>query len=212
MNPIPTPETKERILAAAETLFAEHGFDGTSLRQVTQKAEVNLAAVNYHFGGKEALICEVLTSRLDELNRLRLAALERYLQQPEPQISGVLTAFIEPALESGGDANPIFFRVLARAYVYDDQRLHDLISKRYGHVIKRFAGELQTLLPWLPPQELHWRLDFVIGALTYAMAGFGRNRGYHDAGQNSSRLVSAKLIEFAATALSADFSEHKQER
>lgn len=62
--------TKQRILEAAEDLFARHGFTGTSLRQVTSAAKVNLAAVNYHFGSKDHLIEEVLRRRLDELNAL----------------------------------------------------------------------------------------------------------------------------------------------
>jgi AcrR family transcriptional regulator len=71
----PSFSTRERILGVAEALFARHGFDGASLRQVTAAAKVNLAAVNYHFGSKESLIEEVFRRRLDELNRQRLASL-----------------------------------------------------------------------------------------------------------------------------------------
>src|SRR6476661_6282956 len=72
-------ETKERILDAAETLFMEHGFEATSLRSLTTAANVNLAAVNYHFGSKEELFQAVLTRRLDPMNQERidlLAAVE----------------------------------------------------------------------------------------------------------------------------------------
>lgn len=67
--------TKERILTAAEELFARHGFDGASLRQLTAAAGVNLAAVNYHFGSKDRLIEEVFRRRLDQLNGHRMTAL-----------------------------------------------------------------------------------------------------------------------------------------
>ena len=50
------PETRDRILDAAERLFVEHGFEGTSMRMITGAANANLAAVNYHFGSKDALI------------------------------------------------------------------------------------------------------------------------------------------------------------
>ena len=63
--------TKERILGAAEVLFAQRGFDGASLRQLTAAAGVNLAAVNYHFGSKDRLVEEVFRRRLDELNSRR---------------------------------------------------------------------------------------------------------------------------------------------
>ena len=64
--------TKERILGAAEELFAQHGFAGTSLRQVTSRADVNIAAVNYHFGSKENLVNEVFRRRMDEMSERRL--------------------------------------------------------------------------------------------------------------------------------------------
>ena len=70
-----TPETRERILDAAEGLFMAHGFEATSMRMITGMAHVNLAAVNYHFGTKDALIHEVFRRRLRDLNRRRLAAL-----------------------------------------------------------------------------------------------------------------------------------------
>ena len=66
-----TPATKERILDSAESLFMEHGFEATGLRQITAAADVNLAAVNYHFGSKEELFEAVLTRRLDPMNALR---------------------------------------------------------------------------------------------------------------------------------------------
>src|SRR5215208_2869630 len=69
-------DTKTRILDAAESLFMEHGFEATSLRQLTSAAAVNLAAVNYHFGSKEELFQAVLTRRLDPMNQERFALLD----------------------------------------------------------------------------------------------------------------------------------------
>ena len=135
--------TKERILGAAETLFARHGFAGASLRQVTAAANVNLAAVNYHFGSKDNLIEEVFRRRLDELNARRLDALERRAGRPTRRtLEDVLGAFIRPALElsldtAGGHA---FMRVLARAYAEHDERLRKFLSDNYGHVLREFAA------------------------------------------------------------------------
>ena len=70
-------DTRLRILDAAELLFTQHGFEGTTLRQITGAAEVNLAAVNYHFGSKEELIREVFRRRLTWLNQQRLQELDR---------------------------------------------------------------------------------------------------------------------------------------
>ena len=71
-------DTKSRILDAAEELFMEHGFEATSLRLITTAANVNLAAVNYHFGSKEELFQAVLTRRLDPMNRDRMQLLTAY--------------------------------------------------------------------------------------------------------------------------------------
>ena len=71
-------DTKTRILDAAEGLFMAHGFEATSLRQLTAAAGVNLAAVNYHFGSKEELFQAVLTRRLDPMNQERIDLLRRY--------------------------------------------------------------------------------------------------------------------------------------
>src|SRR5258705_4785980 len=73
----PQHETRTRILDAAEELFMQHGFEGTSMRILTAKASVNLAAVNYHFGSKDALIEAVFRRRLDPMNTGRIAELDR---------------------------------------------------------------------------------------------------------------------------------------
>src|SRR5260221_7712992 len=73
----PPNETRTRILDAAEELFMQHGFEGTSMRLLTAKAEANLAAVNYHFGSKDALIEAVFRRRLDPMNSGRIAELDR---------------------------------------------------------------------------------------------------------------------------------------
>src|SRR5262245_65628728 len=73
----PQHETRTRILDAAEELFMQHGFEGTSMRHLTARAGVNLAAVNYHFGSKHALIEAVFRRRLDPMNAARVAALDK---------------------------------------------------------------------------------------------------------------------------------------
>jgi AcrR family transcriptional regulator len=196
--------TKERILGAAETLFAQHGFAGASLRQVTAAANVNLAAVNYHFGSKDNLIEEVFRRRLDELNVRRLAALKHALAAAEPKLEDVLGAFIRPALElsldhEGGHA---FMRVLARAFAEHDERLRKFLSDNYGHVLREFATAFAGFLPHLDKEELYWRLDFITGALTHSMADFGPMRRRSQVSEETHReRAAAHLIRFAAAGL-----------
>jgi len=96
--------TKDRILGAAEELFALHGFASTSLRQVTTRADVNIAAVNYHFGSKENLVNEVFRRRMDVMTAARLSQLETALQQAPGKLEPILAAFVEPALAMAQDA------------------------------------------------------------------------------------------------------------
>jgi AcrR family transcriptional regulator len=205
---MPTPHfsTKERILAAAELLFAQHGFSETSLREVTSRADVNLAAVNYHFGSKSNLINEVFRRRLDELSSKRLAALSAAEHDLPGDLDAVLAAFIEPALaltldSQGGSA---FVRVIARAYAEKDDGLRQFLSDNYGHVMREFARAIATCLPGLGRERLYWRLDFLAGALTYAMADFGQIK--RPAGISETehcRQAASELIRFAAGGLRA---------
>ncbi|MGN2243318.1 TetR/AcrR family transcriptional regulator [Frateuria sp. GZRR33] len=196
--------TKERILAAAEVLFAQRGFDGASLRQLTAAAGVNLAAVNYHFGSKDKLVEEVFRRRLDTLNAHRLAALSKVAGEPDATLEDVLDAFIRPALALSGDGSgSLFMRVLARAFAEHDDHLRQFMSENYGHVMRQFTAEFARLLPRLSREELYWRIDLVTGALTHAMSGFGmiqRKGGVSEATHREQTI--AHLIRFASAGLS----------
>jgi AcrR family transcriptional regulator len=198
--------TKQRILDAAEELFASHGFAGASLRQVTSSAQVNLAAVNYHFGSKENLINEVLRLRLDKLNADRIQALQAALAKPSTRLEDVLDAWIRPALavssnEKGGTA---FVRILARTYAEQNERLRTFLHDNYGHVLRDFANALSALLPNLDKQELYWRMDIITGALTFAMADFGTIKRRGVSAEEHRDLTADHLIQFAAAGLRAE--------
>jgi AcrR family transcriptional regulator len=197
--------TKERILTAAEALFAQRGFEGASLRQLTAAAGVNLAAVNYHFGSKDHLVEQVFKRRLDQLNARRLAALKQISGQPETTLEDVLAAFIRPALDLSHDGGGgLFMRVLARAFAEHDDDLRKFLSENYGHVMRQFTTEFARLLPDLSKEELYWRIDLVTGALTHAMSGFGIIQRKSDVSETTHREQTAEhLIRFAASGLRA---------
>src|SRR4026208_1111742 len=101
----PQHETRTRILDAAEELFMQHGFEGTSMRLLTTKAGVNLAAVNYHFGSKDALIEAVFRRRLDPMNAARIAALESLEVAGRPLApEAIIRAFVGESLRMIEDA------------------------------------------------------------------------------------------------------------
>ncbi len=193
--------TKDRILGAAEELFAQFGFTGTSLRQVTSKADVNVAAVNYHFGSKENLVNEVFRRRMDDMSAQRLAALKAAVEQHPGQLKPILAAFVEPALALAQDRHggASFVRVVARAYAEKNDGLRKFLSDHYGHVLREFAKAISACVPALSKEELYWRLDFLAGALTYAMADFGLIKRPSGVTEKAHRERAAReLIHFAA--------------
>ncbi|HEY9400136.1 MAG TPA: TetR family transcriptional regulator [Luteimonas sp.] len=198
--------TKDRILGAAEELFAQFGFSGTSLRQVTSRADVNIAAVNYHFGSKENLVNEVFRRRMDEMSAQRLARLRAAIEQHPGELEAVLAAFVEPALALAQDRHGggAFIRVIARAYAEKNDSLRRFLSDQYGHVLREFAKAIAGCVPALTKEELYWRLDFLSGALTYAMADFGMIKRPSGVSESSHQQRAAReLIRFAAAGLQA---------
>src|ERR1700690_705874 len=104
--------TKEKILDAAEKLFGKNGFESTSLRDITTEAQVNLAAINYHFQTKESLIDAVIARRLEPVNRRRLEMLDA--AGAAPSLEKIIEAFLAPVLESDmPDAALLIGRVLS---------------------------------------------------------------------------------------------------
>jgi AcrR family transcriptional regulator len=171
-------QTRQRIIHAAERLFLEHGFDGTSLRLVTSNARVNLGAVNYHFGGKDALFEAMLARRFDALHAARLLLLDEYQAQAAAQQVSIsceqlLSALFKPALTLAREAEAgcDFLRLLGRAYIDPSPVLRRLLADRYGPAIARFKDAFADALPQLSRQELSWRLHFMLGALAYTLAG-----------------------------------------
>jgi AcrR family transcriptional regulator len=179
----PSGDTKGRILDAAEDLFIEHGFEAMSLRQITSHADVNLAAVNYHFGSKEALIHSMLARRLDKLNDERLTLLDQFEQRFADTDNGkgngltcehVLGALFIPALRLSRDSQHggrAFLRLLGRAYTDPSSFVREFLAAHYASVSDRIFEAFARALPHLPQEELGWRLNFSIGALSGVLAG-----------------------------------------
>src|SRR5260221_4491016 len=94
-------DTRSRILDVAEELFSEQGFDRVSIRDITRKAQVNLAAINYHFGSKEDLIAAIFERRVVPVNEARLAALKAAQDSAKknPRLEDILEAFIRPTVQ-----------------------------------------------------------------------------------------------------------------
>jgi AcrR family transcriptional regulator len=174
---VASPDTKTRILDAAEEHFMEHGFEATSLRSLTSSAGVNLAAVNYHFASKEKLFHAVLTRRLDPMNQERIDLLERLEREAGDRALScekILFAMLIPALRLARDerrGGKNFLRLLGRAYADPAPFIRHFLHSQYAEMIGRYKEAFLRALPHLTRQELTWRLHFVMGALSYTLAG-----------------------------------------
>jgi AcrR family transcriptional regulator len=164
-------DTKIRILDAAELIFAKAGFDGASVRAITAEAQVNLAAVHYHFQSKEALFEAVLARRVNPINQRRhqmLDALEAEFS-PEPiPAADVLDALLTPVLEESPSL--VHMRpLMATVHTLPGSFMHQAFWRLVGPTLDRFLLTLRRSLPHLEPADVMWRLMFSIGALAHVM-------------------------------------------
>jgi AcrR family transcriptional regulator len=163
-------DTKGRILDAAERLMGAEGLD-VPLRAITAEAGVNLAAVNYHFQSKDALLDAIIARRFEPVNRRRLELLDRVegesLEGPLP-LEPVLEAFFRPVFESGADMSHLR-PLIGRIYSAPTEFLKRVYSRHLTEVVRRFMGALQRAVPELPPNELFWRLHFSVGMMVHLM-------------------------------------------
>ena len=170
------PDTKQRILDAAEHLFARDGYHATSLRGITTTADANLAAVNYHFGSKEALLEAVIVRRLDPLNEIRRGQLEALLQKAElagelPCCREVLRAFVEPTLrlrQQGSEAED-FIALIGRTLAEPRGIAMSIFLRHMQPLLQRIFQALALSLPALTEQDLFWRMHFTMGCLSHIM-------------------------------------------
>ncbi len=165
-----SPDTKSRILDVAEELFAEQGLDRVSIREITEAAKVNLAAVNYHFGGKEELIAAVFERRIKPLNVARLEALAQLRKSASkpPKIEQILEAFIRPTLtccQEKPREGQAFARLFGRCLAETRPEVEALLRKQFEPLIEPLDTAILKALPHLSREEIFWRMKFTFGAL-----------------------------------------------
>ncbi|HLX79586.1 MAG TPA: TetR/AcrR family transcriptional regulator [Burkholderiales bacterium] len=208
----PPHETRTRILDAAEELFMQHGFEATSMRLLTAKAEANLAAVNYHFGSKDALIEAVFRRRLDPMNAGRIAELDRLEKDAGGRplaAEQIIRAFVGASLRMIEDAKSggrNFIRLLGRTYTDPQKHIRALIGQLYAPAMSRFKTAFERALPQMPGDELVWRMHFMFGTLAYTLAATDTVQliaGCKPEDRYDARLLEARLTAFLQAGLLA---------
>jgi len=181
---MPSDLTRTAILAAAERLYADRGFGDVTLRDIVAAANVNLAAVNYHFGSKDELIAELFVTRSLALNKERLAELREAEEagNGRADISEVLRALVGPTLRGClGPANQSSpaARFMIRVSIEAVPAIRRIRNREIDH-LRKFIAAMKRSLPDHSEVELYWGLHFAL-----AMA--------HQTVRDSERL--AKLSE-----------------
>ncbi len=165
--------TPERILEHAERLFIERGFAATSLRALTAGAEVNLAAVHYHFGSKEGLFQAVIHRRMAPVNQertKRLDELEARVSAATLSVEEILDAFLAPVFsEDLSHELPSVARLMGRLHGEPLSLVLPILRREFGALGRRFLNALARALPEVPLEELTWRFHLTIGAMIVAV-------------------------------------------
>lgn len=205
------PDTRERLLDAAQKLFVEQGMDATSLRHITTLAGANLASVNYHFGSKNELIQALFARQLDPLNKERIRLLDefekRFATNPVP-LELILEAFFKPAFARLQNEKSRDFVCLLGRILSDANDLRRTLLSQFKEVQVRFFAALHKTLPDIPVTDLTWRAHFMIGAMAHTFAlperlSIPSPETMYDTNDTE---IMQRLIEFAAAGLSAPTS------
>ena len=199
-------DTRERILDVAERLFADSGFASTSLRDITAEAGVNLAAVNYHFGSKEALLGAILERRIRPMNDRRLALLDQVEAEAgagAAAVEQIVAAFLHPAFRqvaAMGSHRRQLLKLLGQLHTQANPETRKLFFRQFDEVRMRFTASFQRALPDIDPDEVARRMMYIVGAMSYIMM-WGEQSGHLPA-QPPERLQQS-LIDFASAGMAA---------
>jgi AcrR family transcriptional regulator len=198
------PSARQRLIDASEQLFADHGWNAVSIRTIVAAADVNLAALHYHFGSKEQLLAEIFAARAkpiaEERMRLLLAAIDL---EGAPSLERILEAFLRPALTIGSDhrfGGRAFVKLRARLATEPEAVSRRILANAFDESSGEFLTALGRALPEIPRADLEWRFHFMLGAMFYTMADAGRIQSLTDGRCDPGRVEDAleNIIPFLA--------------
>ncbi len=176
-TPTETPtDTRARIIASAEQLFADHGIDGVSVRQIALQAGVPTGSVAYHFGGKQGLYRACFEARRDLIRDQRLLglALAETETDPDRRLEQVVKALIVPMIRLRNSGDSSYIRLLAREVFDPASNQRGIIRDLYDPVAERMLQALAEALPGASREEIHWGFHVMLGTMTFVVGDGGR--------------------------------------
>ncbi len=201
--------TKAAVFCAAERLFALHGFQNVSVRDITADAGVNLASVNYHFGSKDALLFEIFRRRTAELNRERARMLHEANDRNagKPPVREILEALFAPPLKWATPDNDrrISVQFIIRSRSEGTAEMREALTSDVSH-LARFSDALIAACPDLPRETVYWRLHFCLGMVhNNRFAEFDRLHVLSDGatGEGDVDALLKRMLDFAEAGFQA---------
>src|SRR5688500_12317044 len=170
-EPAAAADTSDKLIAAAERLFAEHGYTSVSVRAIAAAAGVNWSLVGYYFRGKEGLLSEAYRPHCSSLNTERIKLLGAAPRAGLP-LERVIEASVRPALaeiQTPG-AETSFSRLRAILAAEDSTLLIHLVAQNFDMSSRTFVAALRDCLPGMPADEILWRFHFMLGTIYYSAA------------------------------------------
>ena len=172
---LPESGSKRKLFDAAVQLFANKGFDAVSIRDITHAAGLNVASVNYHFGGQEGLLALVVRHYLTPLNEdrlVRLNAIDRKGAGKVLPLEEIVDAWVRPIIDqasNSGLSEELFYQLLGRIFAWHGDGVPLEIEASLQRVTARFTRALAKALPSLAGGDLNWLIHFLSGALIHGL-------------------------------------------
>jgi AcrR family transcriptional regulator len=195
-----TTDTKEQIISVAKRLFAERGFAGTTLRNVIGEADVNLAAVHYHFGSKEELFRAVVERFARPIVEQELVLLKQLQAGGRvPSVEEILTVLLKPCLEFLAQDKEFLIvhtQFMGRCWA-EPEPLKSIVEREFAASMEAFLDVFQRVLPEQSRSQLAWKLDLVIAALVRVQSEAGQPLALlQNTDPESVRVAIEQLVKF----------------
>jgi AcrR family transcriptional regulator len=205
----PQSESKRKLLDAAEQLFADRGFDTVSVRDITQLAKANVAAVNYHFGSREGLISLVVMRYITPVNEERIARLD-VLEKKFPgkvvPLEEIIDALVRPlagSVRKSELSERLFCKLMGRIFAMQGEGMPEALEEQIRGLSDRFTKAFARALPGIAEEDLYWRIHFLVGSMIHMLLNQEMlHRLTHGASGNPSmESTLGRFIRFAAAGM-----------
>jgi AcrR family transcriptional regulator len=167
--------TSERILDAAEELFARHGIYGVTMREIAELASVDTALLHYYFESKRGVFDAVFARRCDVLNSERMLEMDRYEAEAGDALTveSIIAAYLRPMFSLNRQGGQGWRNFCAFVTHLDSTELAEIFARKFEPVLRRFIGLLQRALPDADEADLYWSYHFFSGSLMIVNAANG---------------------------------------